>query len=242
MTIPSAAMIWLDLDDTLIDFTANSRSALTRLWHTGRLDRRFATPELWYDTYERHNMALWGLYNNDLITRDYLRHERFYRPLIEGGYSPAEAEKMTRRFDTLYLDYLAMEKQTVPGALGLLRRIHDAGIPAGILSNGFSEVQYRKMDAAGITPWIALTVLSDDIGINKPDPRIFRHAVERAASCLGVSAGSSGHLMIGDNPATDIAGALSAGWQAIWFDRFDRGETSAPPCAVRVTALDSIEL
>lgn len=59
-------------------------------------------------------------------------------------------------------------------------------------------------------PYIDIVVLSDDIGVNKPDVRLYRHAMERT----GIS-DPEAHLMIGDNPSTDIAGALAAGWHAM---------------------------
>lgn len=231
-------MVWIDLDDTLIDFTTNSKLALTRLYRTERLDRQFVTPELWVKTYERYNMALWDEYNHGQISREYLRHERFSRPLLEGGFSPDEVEVMARRFDTLYLDYLALERTVVPGAMELLRGLREAGVPVGVLSNGFSEVQYRKMDRAGITPYVDLTVLSDEIDVNKPDRRLFDYAVARASALLpDVSASPERHLMIGDNPDTDIAGALDAGWQALWFDFALKGPEATPAGALRCDSL-----
>ena len=59
-------------------------------------------------------------------------------------------------------------------------------------------------------------VISDEIGIQKPDPRIFRYAEQ----ATGATTDST--LMIGDNPTNDIQGALNAGWHAIYFDRKDR--------------------
>lgn len=231
------AMVWLDLDDTLIDFRLNSRCALDRLYRTEGLDRLFATPELWRETYERHNHALWDLYSRGLTDRPTLRRQRFMLPLTEGGCPEDEAARLTARFDTLYLDYLAEERATVPGALELLESLRRAGIPTGVLSNGFREVQYRKMDSAGITPYINITVLSDEIDINKPDLRIYEYAALRAALELGVEAAPSGHLLIGDNLSTDIAGALASGWRAVWLDRSDDPSVTVPQGAVRVTEL-----
>ncbi|MCM1292301.1 MAG: YjjG family noncanonical pyrimidine nucleotidase [Bacteroides sp.] len=207
--------VWFDLDDTLIDFTTNAHTSLVEMWRDEPLLRRlFADAETWADTYERHNMALWAEYNVGRITRHFLRLQRFIRPLTDGGASPDEALEAARRYDTLYLDYLARQKTLMPGARTMLDRLRaiDGAPRIGILSNGFQEVQFRKIDTAGLTPYIDLVVLSDDIGVNKPDRRIYDHAMSRA----GV-ADPKRHLMIGDNPDTDIAGALAAGWQAIWY-------------------------
>lgn len=205
---------WIDLDDTLIDFRANSRSALAKVYHASpRLRELFASPQKWIEAYSFHNHRLWADLSAARITRDFLITERFRRPLTEAGMPDSEALAMSATLHTDYLDLLALEKRTLPGAHDLLRRLRAAGITTGVLSNGFKEVQYRKMDSAGLTPLIDLTVLSDDIGVQKPDIRLFRHAMERSA-ILNPAA----HIMVGDNPQTDIAGALGAGWSAILFD------------------------
>lgn len=207
--------LWLDLDDTIIDFTTNAHTSLIKMWRNEPLlQRLFRSPDEWAICYERHNKALWAQYNVGQITRDYLRLQRFLRPLAEAGASETESFEAARRYDTLYLDYLAAEKVLMPGALELLKWLRQRGdVRIGILSNGFKDVQFRKMMTAGINPYIDIVVLSDDIGINKPDTRLYQYAMERAEDIE-----PRHHLMIGDNPETDIAGALSAGWNAILYN------------------------
>lgn len=228
---------WVDLDDTLIDFATNARTALTRMWHTQPILRHlFHTPEEWAEDYERHNMALWAQYDIGKITRQHLRMERFRLPLTLAGMPDAEARAVSLRFDPLYLDYLAEEKNLMPGAIPLLQHLKSRHLTIGILSNGFKEVQYRKIRSAGLEPYIDIVVLSDDIGVNKPDIRIYTHAMQRAADT-----NPSHHLMIGDNPDTDIAGAISAGWHAIWYH--PQRAMPAHPCpegAVEVAHLSQI--
>ena len=204
-------VVWIDLDDTLWDFRENSRVALSGLYDDYSLSDVFPTPEEWITCYERHNHALWELYNHGKIEKGYLMKERFLRPLLEGNHP--KAAELGRQFDTEYLDRLAECTGLIPGAMELLDRLRSQGYRIGILSNGFVEVQHRKISNSGLAPHIDYVVLSDDIGINKPDVRLYRHA-ELVA---GVTAEEC--LMIGDNPDTDIAGAISAGWQALLFDR-----------------------
>ena len=205
------SVVWVDLDDTIWDFRANSRVALRGLYDDYSLSDAFTTPEEWITCYERHNHALWDQYNRGLIEKEYLMKERFLRPLLEGNHPTAT--ELGNRFDREYLDRLAECTELIPGAISLLTKLRERGYRIGILSNGFMEVQHRKIRNSGLSPLIDYIVLSDDIGINKPDVRLYRHAEQvagvRAAECL----------MIGDNPDTDIAGALNAGWKAILFDR-----------------------
>ena len=205
-------VVWLDLDDTLIDFQANSLKALENVYKQEKLDRIFGIPELWIDRYHHYNSLLWIDYAAGKVSRDYLKMERFRLPLTEAGVSFDEATKLSIRLDPVYLTLLAQEKQLVPGAIELLERIKQAGLPIGILSNGFMEVQHRKIASAGLTGMIDMVVLSDDIGVNKPDVRIYRHAMKVSGKEY-----PERHIMIGDNPDTDIAGAIAAGWKAIHY-------------------------
>lgn len=207
--------LWLDLDDTIIDFSTNAYTSLIKMWRNEPLlQRLFQSPDEWAKCYERHNKALWTQYNVGQITRDYLRLQRFLRPLAEAGASETKSLEAAHRYDTLYLDYLAAEKALMPGAMELLKWLRQRGdVKIGILSNGFKEVQFRKMTTAGINSYIDIVVLSDDIGINKPDIRLYKYAMDRAKDT-----DPRHHLMIGDNPETDIAGAIAAGWSAIFYN------------------------
>ena len=100
-----------------------------------------------------------------------------------------------------------------PGAKTLLDTLAAKGYKIGVLSNGFKEVQYDKLRSAGVLEMIDCMVLSDEIDVNKPDKRLFDYALQKA----GTTAAES--ILIGDNPDTDIKGAINAGWKAIFFNR-----------------------
>ncbi|MDE5650231.1 MAG: HAD-IA family hydrolase [Duncaniella sp.] len=211
--------VWFDLDDTLIDFHANSRAAHRILFDECSLHRFYPTPESWIEAYEGHNHKLWERYNRQEITQDFLRLDRFYTPLRgkwEG--SDDELEAFSREMDPIYLTRLAEQKTLIPGAAELLEFLRAHNYNIGVLSNGFTSVQHAKLRTTGLDRLVDLTVLSDDIGINKPDIRLYRHAMERAGD---TSPGH--HLMIGDNPDTDIRGALDSQWRAIHLDRTSQG-------------------
>lgn len=225
--------VWIDLDDTLIDFRANSRLTLRRVYADCALERFFPTCEAWMQSYETHNHHLWDLYSRAEITQSFLRIDRFATPL-RPTWTGSEDDLIAfaRELDPLYLDILAEQRTLIPGAMELLKHLRGRRYNIGILSNGFEQVQMRKLAVTGIGEYVDLTVLSDHIGINKPDPRIYLHAMERAASPT-----PSRHLMIGDNLATDIAGAISAGWHAVLFDRDLR---HIPSPADRHTTVNSL--
>lgn len=211
--VGGAEWVWIDLDDTLIDFRANSLEALRLTYGQFCLERHFPTCAEWTESYMRHNHALWDRYNRAEITQDYLRMHRFLDPLNERtAMSEEEFADEARVMDKAYLDFLAGQKCMVEGAMELVDHLRDCSYNIGVLSNGFADVQHRKIHAVGLDGKVDAVVLSDDIGVNKPDPRLYRHAMER----VGLT-DPSRHIMIGDNPSTDIAGAAAAGWRAILY-------------------------
>ena len=225
--------VWFDLDDTLFDFHKASREALRRLYFEEGLDRFYPSVDAWLEAYLRVNHQLWELYNRGGITQDRLCIDRFLIPLAESGKaSVEEIETLSRRFDPLYLEMLSNQKALLPDAIEVLKATRKAGYKTGILSNGFTHAQHTKIEYNGLKELIDEIVLSDDIGINKPDSRLFEYAMERTGD---TSPGH--HLMIGDNPATDIAGALGAGWYAIWLCSSQADDSETVPETAKITGL-----
>lgn len=205
--------VWVDLDDTLWDFSGNSLISLAKIYDMHDLHRFYPTMEQWRNRYLEVNHSLWARYNVGTISKDYLQHERFARPLIDCGMDEKEAFDYSEVLHTDYLRILGQCSALVPGARTLLEHIKARGLKIGVLSNGFKEVQFDKLRSGGVLDMIDCIVLSDEIDINKPDRRIFDYALQKA----GTTAEHS--IMIGDNPDTDIKGALNAGWRAVFFNR-----------------------
>lgn len=206
-------IVWFDLDDTVWDFRSNSRLSQNELYSRFGLDRFCISADLWIDTYERHNSALWKRYNVGEITRQFLMEQRFVLPLLEIGMPMDEAMEVHSAMSDAYLDLLGKQTALIPGAREAVHMAKERGYKVGIISNGFREVQYKKLASGGLSGMFDVVVLSDEIGVNKPDIRLFRYAEEKAGVCPGES------MIIGDNPAADIAGAVNAGWQAVFFNR-----------------------
>ncbi len=226
--------IWIDLDDTIWDFRQNSWNSLELVYRDAQLDKAFACVDDWRSAYLQNNHRLWILYNAGSITKDFLMMERFRVVLVDAGYSDSDARRLSSQLSDMYLDRLARMELLVEGARELLDYLKTKNYKLGIISNGFREVQYRKMQSSNISNYFDAIVLSDDIGVNKPDKRIFDYAVGIA----GTSASKS--LIIGDNPNADISGALNAGWHAIYFNQNSINKDPAPPGAIEVTKLKAI--
>ncbi|MCH5326037.1 MAG: YjjG family noncanonical pyrimidine nucleotidase [Duncaniella sp.] len=224
--------VWFDLDDTVIDFHANSRAALAALFDRQELiSSMFVSEDEWAQRYMSHNLSLWERYTRGEITQEFLRIDRFATPLAPHWKgSRDDLTAYARSLDSLYLDILADGSAMIDGARELIEAVRRSGRHTGILSNGFHDVQHRKLRRNNLTHLIDRVVLSDDIGVNKPDIRIYTHAMAEAGETL-----PHRHLMIGDNPATDIAGALGAGWKAILLN--SSGTLYAPDHALTVGSL-----
>ena len=107
----------------------------------------------------------------------------------------------------------------LPGAAEAVRELAKR-YPLTIISNGFKEVQYYKFEHSGLEDCLTHTIISEEVGINKPQPEIFRIALE----LNGVSAEQA--LMIGDSYSSDIAGAKNAGIDQVWLHEGDADETA----------------
>ncbi len=209
--LSGAKWVFFDLDDTLFDFAACSVVALRELYASSTvLQRRFGDFDAFWEAYHILNSELWRLYHSGSIERDYLKTERFER-LIRPVMPIPEANAEARRLDEEYLWLLSEQGATVDGTHGILQALSKRYL-IGILSNGFIDTQYRKLWHSGLDRYVQRMIVSDEIGIQKPAKAIFDHALRET----GADAATS--VMIGDNPDTDIKGAIDAGWKAIYFN------------------------
>lgn len=201
--------IFFDLDDTLWNFTANSEISLKKLYEISPILRKlFPIMEEFIDIYHRNNSLMWDYYSKGMVTTEQLKVERWRRTLAMRQFEVLTA--VCEELDRVYLDILAQEKEMIPGVLEMLNRLSKKYMMA-ILSNGFSKTQYKKLHYSGLEKYITRTIVSEEIGINKPNKRIFEYAINETGA-------QSPYLMVGDNGETDVYGAMKAGWYAIWYN------------------------
>ena len=107
-----------------------------------------------------------------------------------------------------------------PHSRPLLQELKKRGYITGVITNGPSLLQNHKMQMSGLMPWVDMLLVSGDVGIHKPDPRLYKIGVER----LGLQPEEC--VYVGDHPVNDIQGALGAGMKVIrmnfgWFKDVD---------------------
>ncbi len=135
------------------------------------------------------------------------RVEVWRRSVAMCGGDPAQAPSLVRA----YIRHQRSGHPHIPGALELVRRLHAAGRPIGILTNGPPDIQRLKLNQLGIDECFSSIVISGEAGLGKPDPRVFDQVLEE----LGSSANEA--VMIGDSWNRDVEGATSAGLRSIWI-------------------------
>lgn len=105
----------------------------------------------------------------------------------------------------------------VPGAAECLTQLRAAGWTIAIVTNGSTRQQNAKIDRLGFRSMVDAVVVSETLGIKKPDSAIFEHA---AALCqVDLSQAPSASWMVGDSPLHDITGASALGLSTAWLPR-----------------------
>ncbi|MBR6320477.1 MAG: YjjG family noncanonical pyrimidine nucleotidase [Prevotella sp.] len=229
--------LFIDFDDTLYDTYGNAVIALSETFGHFRLDRWFTDPQAFYDAYWAANIDLWARYAHGEITRDFLIVERFRRPLSLGR-GLVVTEQLCLEMNDYFLDRCSKKPGVIEGAHELMDYLKAKGYRMHMTSNGFHEVQYKKLAACGLRDHFDTIILSEDAGANKPSKAFFDYALRQAHAQPATT------LMIGDNLQTDILGALNAGLDAMLFNRWrvDPGESSLPPTYVIDRLQDIMEV
>ena len=214
--------LFIDFDDTLYDTHGNAVIALEELFQYFHLGQWFPDAQVFYDAYWQANIDLWSRYSREEITRDFLIVERFRRPLCVSEELRKKSEESTSAFKDYclqvsdkFLEFCANKPGTVDGAHELVAYLRDKGYRMHICSNGFHEVQYKKLAACGLRDYFQTIILSEDAGVNKPSPQFFEYALKASGASRETT------LMIGDNLQTDILGAKEAGFDTIFFNRWN---------------------
>lgn len=200
--------ILIDLDDTLWATQQNNKEAIHQLYLEEGWAGGYASFDHFWSVYWPSNEALWHQYRHSEITKYELTIERFRRPL-EAIQHFTEEEIL--RFNDRFLHLSSHKEGVVEGAIELLQYLKTL-YKVVVVSNGFTEVQRRKMEVSGIAPYIDATVLSEEVGISKPYKGIFDQALSKSSTRRGEA------IMIGDSWDADILGAQNAKLPSIWFN------------------------
>jgi len=197
--------VFFDLDHTLWDFEKNSAMAFAAIFEKHKITASLDTFLLHYVPI---NLKYWNWYRDEKITRDELRYGRFKEAfdLMDHPIDSAAIDVISED----YISHLPLNNHLFDGTIELLEylkpkyRLH-------IITNGFSEVQTRKIAGAKIGHYFETITNSEMAGAKKPNPLIFEYALQLA------NAQKESSIMIGDCIDADVRGALNSGLDAILF-------------------------
>lgn len=197
-----------DLDRTLWDFERASRETFSEIHELFILPVAQVPFEDFFSVYRKINEHLWELYRNKQIAKEILRTKRFNLTLEHFGL---EFKVNTVQIADYYINNISQKAYLFEGSKETLEKLVSR-YTLSIMTNGFKEVQYPKLERSGIQHLFSHIFISEEIGINKPNPGIFQFALKEL-SCTPSQA-----AMIGDDFEVDIAGAVAVGMKAIWFN------------------------
>ncbi len=201
--------VFFDLDRTLWDFEANSAIILNQLIDEHGIEKKCRTTRRSFiNTYLLVNQDLWQQYRKGHITKDQLRSSRFYNTMLYFGY---ENESLGKEMEAAYIHRSPQQQQLIEGSQEVLNYLKNK-YTLHIITNGFKEVQHIKIENSGLSKYFEEVFTSDHIGWNKPDQRIFEHALRH------LTASPQECVMIGDDLQADVRGAMNAGIHAVYFN------------------------
>jgi YjjG family noncanonical pyrimidine nucleotidase len=198
--------IFFDLDHTLWDFDVNSELAFEAIFK-----KDYPTIEItdFIEKYVPINQACWKLYQYDKITHEELRYNRLKHTFdaLEYYVSDAQIESIAQD----YIQLLPENNRLFDGTIEVLEYLGKK-YKLHIITNGFADVQYKKINNSNIAGFFKTITNSEMAGVKKPNPVIFEYALNLA------QANKESSIMIGDCLEADVRGALDAGLDAIFFN------------------------
>lgn len=212
--------VFLDLDNTLLDFHQAERNALSKTLRKIGIE---PTDQV-TGTYSVINQQHWKLLELGQISREDLKTRRF-KVFLDGlgaDVSPVEAART-------YEAYLGTGHYFLEGAEDLLDALHGK-YRLYLATNGLADVQKGRIESAGIAPYFEEMFISQLVGYNKPDVRFFEACFAKIPDFDREET-----VMIGDSLSSDIQGGLNAGIHTIWFNLFaeENGSEIRPHHEVR---------
>ena len=198
--------LFFDLDHTLWDFERNSKLAFQKIFSELKIN---ISLEHFIKNYRPINLSMWKKYRKNIISQRELRYVRL-KKTFESLNKTIEP-KIINDISKLYIDYLSSYPHLFPGTINVLNELSDR-YNLHIITNGFKNIQYKKLESSGIVKFFKNVFTSEDFGYKKPHPLIFKKALEitdTSPSCA---------IMIGDNLEVDILGSMQQGMQAIHFN------------------------
>lgn len=192
----------IDLDNTILDFTKCEYYAIKPVMEKYNIP----VTEENINTYSKINLANWKRLEKKEITREECvttRWETFF------GLFGIKADG--KDINDLYFSKLKQGGYIMPGAIEFLEKITKI-MPVYALTNGIADVQHSRLNNSEVKRYLAKVYISEEIGYTKPDPNFFNYVMK------DINVNKEDCIMLGDSMSSDIAGAINARIDNVWFD------------------------
>ncbi|CED56957.1 5'-nucleotidase [Aliivibrio wodanis] len=156
--------------------------------------------------YQLVNKPLWVQYQDNEITAQQLQETRFEEWAKKVGVTP-------KAMNSAFMMAMAEICTPLDGARELLDSLLASNVKMGIITNGFTALQKIRLEKTEFSHYFELITISEQVGVAKPDKRIFEHTF----SMMG-EVELSNILMVGDNPDSDVLGGMNAGVDTCWLN------------------------
>ncbi|MCG9970127.1 YjjG family noncanonical pyrimidine nucleotidase [Christiangramia crocea] len=210
MRLSDIEHVFFDLDHTLWDFDRNSALAFREIFRKQKIEIDI---DDFLQVYKPINFRYWELYRNNSVSKEDLRYGR-----LKESFDSLRFEACDTTINLIaddYIEYLPNNNHLLEGSLDVLAHLSKT-YKLHIITNGFEEVQQRKMMNSGILDFFQTITTSEEAGVKKPHPQIFEKALQKSEALPQKS------VMIGDNLEADIIGASRFGLYAIYLSSEDQ--------------------
>lgn len=213
MKIKGITDVFFDLDHTLWDFDKNSALTFDKIFKLNNIEANLSE---FLSHYEPINLKYWKLYREEKIDKASLRFGRLNDAFTAINFTIEK--ELINQLSEDYIAYLSSFNHLFENTFEILNYLK-TNYNLHIITNGFSEVQYKKLTKSSINHYFKTVTNSETVGVKKPNPKIFNHALKVANVKVDQS------IMIGDSYEADILGALNVGMDAIYFGNYSNALT-----------------
>lgn len=198
--------VFFDLDHTLWDFETNSAKAFGYIFKENNIEINLFD---FLKYYTPINLKYWKLYREEKVSKPALRYKRLKESFDALNYKISDDH--INHLAKIYIDNLPNYNNLFEGTIEILNYLI-IKYQLHIITNGFEEVQLLKLEKSEILHFFDKVITSESVGVKKPNPRIFNHALKITETTAEKS------VMIGDNLEADIEGAQKIGMHTIFFN------------------------
>lgn len=220
---------WLlfDADGTLFDYDKAEKSALATTFSA------FTLPysEDVLSIYREINDQMWRAFEAGTITQKNLKTERFQRLLTSVG---SDGDPAPEAFSRRYLQNLGNCTDLITDADRIIKTLY-GNIHLALITNGLKEVQRSRLAKSMIGTYFEAILISDELGVAKPDPGIFDAAFEAMGN-----PDKNEVLIIGDSLSSDIKGGRDYGIDTCWFNPHGRSRSTTDQVVYEIQNLTQI--